>query len=136
MYGYKAITVNGKKIDEHRHLMQVKVGKKLGFNRVVHHLDEDTRNNALTNLTIMSRAAHGRLHGTGRKLSEAAKQLVQKANQELRPNAKLTLQQVLEIRELFKIGITVKIIAEKFQVSCRTVYDLKAGTTWYWLKSI
>jgi HNH endonuclease len=133
MYTYKAIRINGKKIDEHRFVMESKIGKRLGFNRVVHHKDEDPRNNNIDNLEILSRAAHGRLHGTGRKLSLSAIELVRNANQELRPNARLSVDQVLQIRKLLSNRVVVQRIAERFNIGKRTVYDIKAGKTWYWL---
>jgi hypothetical protein len=43
---------------------------------IVHHLDDDHRNNDSTNLVAMHRSCHNRLHRTGRKLSiEAIRKL-------------------------------------------------------------
>lgn len=62
MYPYKAIKVNGKKIDEHRYLMEKKIGRKLGFNEIVHHEDDNKRNNELDNLKLTTRSEHSRYH--------------------------------------------------------------------------
>lgn len=54
-YKYKAIKVNGKRIDEHRHVMQLHLGRKLLSNEVVRHRDKNTRNNAIENLYVITR---------------------------------------------------------------------------------
>ena len=47
---------------KHRELAQEILGRKLQTNEVVHHLDEDPRNNEPTNLVVLTRTAHNRLH--------------------------------------------------------------------------
>jgi hypothetical protein len=46
----------------HREIAQNLLGRKLNYHEVVHHLDENPKNNELTNLIIISRKMHGRLH--------------------------------------------------------------------------
>ena len=60
--GYKFIRVNGKKIALHRHVMELKLGRKLTRNEVVHHADGNPLNNDPTNLVVLSRPEHQRLH--------------------------------------------------------------------------
>ena len=60
--GYKYIRVNGRKIAEHRRVMEQKLGRKLTSNEVVHHADGNPLNNDPANLVILSRAEHQRLH--------------------------------------------------------------------------
>lgn len=43
-------------------LMEQSIGRKLQRNEVVHHIDHDRQNNELTNLRLMTRAEHSRLH--------------------------------------------------------------------------
>jgi superfamily II helicase len=62
MNRYRAIKVNGQKIDEHRAIAKA---EWLGFNTVVHHKDENKKNNTPGNLELMSRANHCKLHGFG-----------------------------------------------------------------------
>lgn len=53
---------NGKKIDLHRALMQEHVGRSLGRNEYVHHVNEDKRDNRIDNLKIVSPSEHGLEH--------------------------------------------------------------------------
>lgn len=55
MYKYKALKINGKRIDEHRHVMQLHLGRKLDKNEVVRHRNGDTRDNRLENLYLINR---------------------------------------------------------------------------------
>ena len=52
---------------EHRFVMEQYLGRKLLFTEVVHHKDGNRLNNDLDNLTILTRAEHGRHHNTGRR---------------------------------------------------------------------
>ena len=47
---------------QHRLIAEDVLGRILGFNEVVHHVDEDPKNNSLDNLWVMSRKNHGNLH--------------------------------------------------------------------------
>lgn len=46
----------------HRRIAESIFGRKLSSDEVVHHLDEDPRNNDLENLVVMSRSMHAKLH--------------------------------------------------------------------------
>lgn len=47
---------------EHRDIAERLVGRKLQTNEVVHHLDENPRNNEVQNLLVIDRRTHGKLH--------------------------------------------------------------------------
>lgn len=49
----------------HRRVMENYLGRKLESNEIVHHIDGNRHNNSLSNLTILTRAEHARLHFTG-----------------------------------------------------------------------
>lgn len=70
MNDYKALKINGKRIDEHRKIMQDTLGVRLQSNDVVHHINEDKQDNRLENLQLMSRSEHSKLHMTGRSLAD------------------------------------------------------------------
>lgn len=55
---------------EHRVLAEQKLGRPLATGEIVHHADEDRRNNAPDNLeALASQAEHARLHFKGKKQS-------------------------------------------------------------------
>lgn len=47
---------------QHRKLAEMIIGRKLHTNEVIHHLDENPKNNQLTNLVVITRSMHGKLH--------------------------------------------------------------------------
>lgn len=55
--------------DHHRTLTERELGRKLGPNEVVDHVDEDKANNRRDNRRVMSRADHTKQHNAGRPLS-------------------------------------------------------------------
>lgn len=61
--GYLACTVKyssgtRRTILQHREIIEKHVGRKLSSDELVHHKDEDKRNNVVDNLEIMSRGSH------------------------------------------------------------------------------
>ena len=66
--GYKFVSVDGRRIAEHRWIMEMALGRRLRSDEVVHHIDLDTLNNERWNLMVMSRSDHQRLHAEGRKV--------------------------------------------------------------------
>ena len=74
MNKYKAKRVNGKKIDEHRFIMEQIIGRKLKRTEVVHHIDGDKSNNNINNLQVMTLSEHSRIHGLNRIVSEKTRE--------------------------------------------------------------
>lgn len=66
------------------------------------------------------------------ELSENLKKMHQDRNMagENAPNAKLTLEQVIEIKRRLALGITSKRIADDFNVAPSTIGAIKRGTNW------
>lgn len=62
MKHYKTIQVDGVQKRLHRHLMEVKLNRKLGFNEIVHHKDGNKFNNDINNLEVVSRSSHIKMH--------------------------------------------------------------------------
>lgn len=54
--------VTEKGVAEHRAIAESIIGRKLLPNEVVHHIDEDSRNNSPKNLLVMEREDHSKLH--------------------------------------------------------------------------
>ncbi len=67
MLGYRYISRDGQKIGEHRHIVEQQLGRKLTQNEVVHHIDGDKLNNDPSNLMVLTRSEHTRLHSTAKR---------------------------------------------------------------------
>ncbi|MFA5733280.1 MAG: hypothetical protein WC934_14925 [Acidithiobacillus sp.] len=52
----------GRKVLEHRYIIEKHLNKKLSKNAVVHHIDGESHNNNLNNLLVMSKINHDRYH--------------------------------------------------------------------------
>lgn len=103
MTDYKAIKVDGVKRDEHRYIMEQHLGRKLGRDELVHHKNENKRDNQIENLVIMSRSEHARLHQLGKTPSEQTKKALSEALKG-RPNLycrKLSDEDVASIRSSY-----------------------------------
>ena len=63
-YKYICVKVDGKSryYLEHRWLMEQHIGRRLGTDEVVHHLNENKLDNRIENLEILSREEHTRMH--------------------------------------------------------------------------
>lgn len=72
--GYRFIWVNCKKKYEHRHIMELYLGRKLLRKEIVHHKDGNKLNNIISNLELTSQKNHLGIHkprlGTGKKRYE------------------------------------------------------------------
>ena len=51
-------------VGEHRYIMEQHLGRKLGYNEIVHHKDENKQNNVLGNLEVVDRSPHAREHSS------------------------------------------------------------------------
>ena len=60
--GYRFVCQGGKKRALHRVIVEESLGRTLGTDEVVHHVDHDRLNNAPDNLVVLSRSEHTRLH--------------------------------------------------------------------------
>lgn len=71
--GYRRFARDGVIIPEHRHIMEMHLGRRLESHEIVHHRDEDPSNNAIENLQLVTRAEHARIHDTLREYNESRK---------------------------------------------------------------
>ena len=59
---YKNVLHDGKSTGEHRAVMERHLGRKLTFDEIVHHKNNDPRDNRIENLELMTREEHSRHH--------------------------------------------------------------------------
>lgn len=62
MKHYKTVQVEGRQVRLHRHIMEAHLGRRLGYNEVVHHINGNRHDNRLENLEVVSRSDHMKRH--------------------------------------------------------------------------
>jgi hypothetical protein len=73
---------------KHRRIAESVINRKLLCNEIVHHIDENPNNNDVTNLLVMSRRNHGKLH----KFLQTYRVELEKSNYENLENCWKTLR--------------------------------------------
>lgn len=132
---YKGIKINGVKRDEHRVIMEKHIGRKLGRDEIVHHLNENKRDNRIDNLIIVTRAEHGRMHQTGRVLSKETRQKLSaiRKNVPHRYCRKLSDDQVEYVRSCYiprDKNFGARALGRRFGVSHKTIVDVLNGKSY------
>lgn len=61
-YGYKRLTINGKRGLEHRLLMEIYLGRTLLPTEILHHINENKLDNRIENLEITNASDHKKHH--------------------------------------------------------------------------
>ena len=129
-YRYKII--NGKRIPEHRAVIEELLGVTLREDQVVHHINGIKTDNRPDNLQVMDRKEHSRLHASAmpqtsekiRKVSEARRG---KSNPEARA---LTGEQVENVVKALHEGATVTSLARELGVSDHVIRNIRDGKTY------
>ena len=58
LHKYKCVTIDGKRIREHRYIMEKHLGRKLKRWEHVHHMNDDSSDNRIENLEVLSNSEH------------------------------------------------------------------------------
>jgi len=113
--GYVRVKRGRKYPYEHRLVMEESLGRKLSLNEDVHHIDGNKLNNSLNNLEILSKSEHTKLHGSKGEENNFAK---------------LTNEEVLEVRRLANQGKSNTGIAKLFSIHHSNVRLIVKRKTW------
>ena len=102
--GYVWLSIKGRSVQEHRHLMEAHLGRSLTSDECVHHINENPGDNRIENLQVMSHVEHLIVH-----------------------KSTLTPEDVICIRES-----TEKVwqLSEQYNVSKATIYRIKRRDVW------
>ena len=120
---YKFKTINGKRIFEHRLVMEIYLGRKLSVHEIVHHINGDKKDNRIENLKVMSNEEHTSHHHAGSK---------KKFPESYKPSNKLSKEKVEMIKALKIKGLTNRKIGIQLSISNVTVgkYLKEEGRWW------
>lgn len=132
MNRYKALKVKGKKIDEHRYIIEKYLGRELSEDEVVHHINGNKKDNRIENLQVMTRKEHSSIHSKGYVMPDSQKNkirnaLIGKPNYSCRS---LTEKDVAEIYELSDKGHSKREIAFWFNISHSSVVRITKGQSY------
>lgn len=119
---YRRKTIDGKRINIHKILIEEQLGRSLSVDELVHHKDGNSRNNSITNLELMSRTSHFKLH------LAKCKRVYNKGGEHGR--AKLIEEDVIEIRHRLQSGELAIFLAKEYNVSNQTISCIKLRQTW------
>lgn len=127
-YPYKRMKVNGRCIDRHRYVMEQHLGRKLRPEEIVHHINGDPTDDRIENLELTTRSAHARGHVTLEQLDRIGN--ARKSRGSANGGAKLTEDQVREIRRRLAGGSLGKDLAIEYGVTPVTISKIKLGKKW------
>jgi len=121
--------------DEHRIIMEQIIGRKLTFNELVHHKDENKKNNMGSNLEIKSRSKHSKDHNTGKEYTKETINKLSLANRgTLNYSAKLSEDSIREIKLRLSKGEISSSIRLHFGISKSHMSRIKTGQNWSHIK--
>ena len=132
MSEYKYRVVNGKRVPEHRAVVEELLGITLEEDQVVHHLNGDKTDNRPENLQVMDRREHARLHASAMPQTPEKQQKVSNARKG-KPNPKaraLSPDQVKQIVSAMHEGASATSLAKEYHVSDHVIRNIRDGKTY------
>jgi DNA invertase Pin-like site-specific DNA recombinase len=115
--------------------MAAHIGRLPRTDELVHHINEDTTDDRIENLQIVTRAEHSRIHASSRsaetraRLSAGVRRAYAEGRKQ-RPRTTLTWDDVREMRRLLAEGVSVRAVAIRWGISRDSVYNIRDGKRW------
>ena len=125
---FKQITVSGKKMQLHRHLMEMHLGRKLERHEVVHHKNDNPLDNRIENLEVMTLSDHTRHHNWARTAHPDEQVRGPQVG-----TAKLTTEEVVLIKEALASDHNISELARLYGVSRTNIRRIRRGEIWSWI---
>lgn len=119
---------------EHVVVMENCIGRAVGRDEVVHHINGIKTDNRIDNLQIMKSSEHTKHHHIGRKRVGAALQNIRSSLLARRSN-KLTAESVAQAKHEYVNGKTQGEIAKKLGVARVTVHRAIHGKSWRYINA-
>jgi predicted XRE-type DNA-binding protein len=117
-------------VRQHILVMEAFLGRKLEPWEVVHHINEDKKDNRIENLSVMSIGEHTALHHIGAKRSDEQKQNIRNAIR-MSSRSKLSKEKVAWLKEQAHLGVMTQAeMAKTLNVSPMSVSRAVNNQTW------
>lgn len=131
MADYDYVVINGKKRPVHILIAEQMLGRPLEPDEVVHHINGNKHDNDESNLKIMKRDEHSRLHHTAaRHGKETRDKIAASSKGRPGPNRCFNREQVREIADRLQSGERMADLAKKYGVDKNVIRNICIGKSY------